>query len=748
MEFASSHVLNYDDSDDEFISEGEYKFGIGGSAKYAATAGRTVAPGGRSFVQSEGNYDNIGLVGQQSAPSEEAIYDNRTFDGPEAIYDNKIPSKNKPKVPEGLYAELGAHDSHHYSELSANAPPLPPENIKKTKEEIKPMKYRRADTNVVAVKFESLVKSVDFSPGEAIFCENCSAAFSHISKIIDGQFWKCEFCEAENISEKFAIQDKLEKDDVTYILKEGSGTEADSAILFCLDISGSMCVTTEVNGNDQLMRSNDANVALMESRKQFDEPRYVSYPGATVQPKTYISRLQAMQSAIDTQLTRMEREQPDKRVGIVAFNNRVIVVGDGSNPPVILHEEQLLENDVVVEVGRSIPLPAPISQVKRCLADKVFSLNEVGQTALGPALLVSIAMASQRPGSKVIVCTDGMANIGLGSLLYTDTEYEYEAASVFYQEAGKYACANGVSVSVLTMEGEDCRVIELGSVADATGGQVNIVQPNNLSEEFGSILQDPILACKVSAKLILHKGMYFRNEDTEGSVVSRNIGNVTSDSEATFEFGVRKKPVMQVLYDNLGGTMVDSDQAAEEPIYDTVMATSAIEGLERLPFQLQIRYTTRTGSECLRIITMDRPVTKDRQFAEQNLNVAVLGTHAAQSTAKLAVDGLYGEARLNAIVTQKLVERHVQQKEEDDEGIYQTFVSNLAPIDSELNRVADANNQEMNASPSEEEEATSPKDKKAKKKSKKGKIWRKKVTDRSASIFYKTKNVTGKDFYV
>lgn len=40
-----------------------------------------------------------------------------------------------------------------------------------------------------------------------------------------------------------------------------------------------------------------------------------------------------------------------------------------------------------------------------------------GATALGPALLCSIALASQgNPGSKVIICTDGLANIGLGNL--------------------------------------------------------------------------------------------------------------------------------------------------------------------------------------------------------------------------------------------------------------------------------------------------------------------------------------------
>lgn len=44
-------------------------------------------------------------------------------------------------------------------------------------------------------------------------------------------------------------------------------------------------------------------------------------------------------------------------------------------------------------------------------------MQESGQTALGPALLASIGLLSQaKPGSMVLMCTDGLANIGLGAL--------------------------------------------------------------------------------------------------------------------------------------------------------------------------------------------------------------------------------------------------------------------------------------------------------------------------------------------
>ena len=41
------------------------------------------------------------------------------------------------------------------------------------------------------------------------------------------------------------------------------------------------------------------------------------------------------------------------------------------------------------------------------------SLLLIGATALGPALLVAVSMASQKAGSKVIICTDGLANVGM-----------------------------------------------------------------------------------------------------------------------------------------------------------------------------------------------------------------------------------------------------------------------------------------------------------------------------------------------
>lgn len=75
-------------------------------------------------------------------------------------------------------------------------------------------------------------------------------------------------------------------------------------------------------------------------------------------------------------------------------------------------------------------------------------MEEGGQTALGPALLIAVTMACKVTGSKVIMCTDGLANVGLGSLDGLSGE-EYKSASAFYTGLGETAKVNGYSFTTV-----------------------------------------------------------------------------------------------------------------------------------------------------------------------------------------------------------------------------------------------------------------------------------------------------------
>ena len=47
---------------------------------------------------------------------------------------------------------------------------------------------------------------------------------------------------------------------------------------------------------------------------------------------------------------------------------------------------------------------------------KVQALQTGSTTALGPALALCVGMASNFPSAEVILCTDGVSNVGVGNL--------------------------------------------------------------------------------------------------------------------------------------------------------------------------------------------------------------------------------------------------------------------------------------------------------------------------------------------
>lgn len=92
-------------------------------------------------------------------------------------------------------------------------------------------------------------------------------------------------------------------------------------------------------------------------------------------------------------------------------------------------------------------------------------------------------MAGQgRAGSKVVVCTDGLANVGLGSLEELKTDEDHQSAENFYGgDCGLLAKDKGVEVSVMTIKGENCKLEYLSKICEQSGGEVTIVDPSNLT---------------------------------------------------------------------------------------------------------------------------------------------------------------------------------------------------------------------------------------------------------------------------
>ncbi|CAC5385248.1 unnamed protein product [Mytilus coruscus] len=523
---------------------------------------------------------------------------------------------------------------------------------------------RRADTNVVSINFSKLIAPGHMFTGDPAYCQDCKAILSHVSKITkedEQQVWACEFC--NKVNEIDIMEEEIPKErDVTFMLEPAlstttagpSGTD-ESLVIFCIDTSGSMCVTTEVPGKINFRGS--LALSRIQRTREDQRDQYLPHQRRDV---TFVSRLQAAQAAVDHQLEEMLKEHPNRRVALIAFNNEVTVIGDGKDTPVTIAGSKLTNKEELKDIGKDLKMPVSIKDTRRQLGDQVFSLEEGGATALGPTLLIAVTMASQHPGSKVIICTDGMANVGMGRLDQDDELHEGE----FYEEVGLDAASKGVTISVISIKGTDCKLVHLGKLADTTGGQVNIVDPLKLTQEFSTILADRIIATNVVATFLLHKQLFVQEDDKAESKVVRKIGNVTADTEITFEYGIRTGQKKDE-----DSSPMETDNRKEE-LKDNLPSTEGasapkdqgskfkVEVPDELPFQLQIKYTDTEGATALRVLTQTKPITRDRKQAEGRTNVQVIGAHVQKSTASLALEGRYTDTRSKAMMNQRLLWRH------------------------------------------------------------------------------------------
>ena len=58
--------------------------------------------------------------------------------------------------------------------------------------------------------------------------------------------------------------------------------------------------------------------------------------------------------------------------------------------------------------------------------------------------------------------------------------------------------------------------------------------------------------------------------------------------------------------------------------------------IKSFPFQAQITYSALNGAKCVRVITQQKEICKDRDQVEEKANFAVIASNAAQQASKQA----------------------------------------------------------------------------------------------------------------
>lgn len=377
-------------------------------------------------------------------------------------------------------------------------------------------------------------------------------------------------------------------------------------VVFCVDVSGSMSTTTTVPGKDG-------------------------------KPPQHVSRLSCIKAAVNTQITALQRAQPDCVVSVIAFGSDVKVWADWR----FLDVETRLNGDEAALVAKGAALQdkcsLPLDKTAQTVAQKVEQLQTNGCTALGPALAVAVGLTGDSPGSKIILCTDGEANQGVGSMSRGGANDHIG----FYQGMAQRARANGVTVSVVTVEGESCGMEALGLIADVTSGQVDIVSALNLAKTVENLLKSKCVATNASCTITAPDGFHVSCAgQLAAPVLKLQLGNINFDTDLTF--GVQAcrgaHPHLQPGAKSLDAT----DPSASQP--DPTLG-------------IKLSYTLPDGTAVTKVFERDFRLESDRSVAEGSINSEVVALAAIHRSAALAQQGLYMEARVNLVSTQRLLQR-------------------------------------------------------------------------------------------
>ena len=558
-------------------------------------------------------------------------------------------------------------DMERDSNDSENEEPAPMNQSKKEGRVYK----KEIDVNVCLIKYDGLQNEAENNVLRLYQCQQCKSYLNKYSNIIpenDKYNWKCEFCSHEN---KDLIINKVDiplNDTIENCLAPGINKELktpekdDSSLVFCFDISGSMCQSYDVGKvlknkfNKILGKKDNKNKFKFQNNNSDDEDNQFDY---NMENTNYISRLDLVKCSIRDNINSLLKNAPNTKVGIVSFGSDIEVKGDCLSNVMMIKEKDMNNESKIKSLGEENTnlIKAPISESHENIIKALNATEENGSTALGPAVLMSLSLLKNaKIGSRIFLCTDGMSNLGVGNI-----SENKDNAKDFYTKIGEMAKEKGIIINLITFQDSESEIDILMSMVDKSGGEIIRVNPNAILDGFNDLLENEAIASEVELRMNLNKCLTFRDQEekdlsNDGSTIYQKLGNVAKETETYYEIKFKKAMKLAEMKD------------------------INFEELKNLIFQIEITYRNKIGGKYVRVITKNMKVSDNKEEVEKQANYDIITACEIQKSAKLAGQGLYREAQAQAHVARKYLKKNKKVSYES----YQVFNNNMNVFNQNL----------------------------------------------------------------
>ena len=590
------------------------------------------------------------------------------------------------------------------------------------KEEKEENFIQETDLNIFCVDYNKILNK-DFSLKEnPIRCKKCTAVlnmYSNLNLLENGKYkWECEFCKEINLIKIKKDSIPLNKN-IDYILQEPIiemknpetikseekkvNLDDDTTLIFCFDISGSMdekydvekdiydkvkeCLASmssnkEINDNlasDMLLKYNKdknkftKNLCVDELDSMSVDSDYSGSSGGLGNyydmPDEFngykISRLEMIKFSIYSMINKLLNESPNIKVGLVTFETYVTIYGDCFEEKKLIKEVD--DENKIKSFGDeySYLISNPISKSSNFILSKLYSIKSLSCTALGPGVITSLSLLKNvKKGSRIFLCTDGLANEGIGSIKKSKAdESTIQKHKLFYEKIGEEAEKKGISINLITFKDEHSNIEILMKMVEKSGGEITRVTPDKIVEQFSGLVESNIIGVDTNLEIIMPNILKFRNENYQKlenfeSKYKNLIGNIKSNMIDYFEFKFKKSRFLSDMNLNLNN-------------------------LKKLPIQCIIEYKDKNNGKYIKVFTELKSVSSNKEEILKQANFKIVSGNAIQKSAKMAMEGNYRKAQINSMAWKKFLNSN-KDKDNNAKDTYSQFKANMNNFNQNL----------------------------------------------------------------
>jgi hypothetical protein len=473
---------------------------------------------------------------------------------------------------------------------------------------------------ITSLNFGELSTDVEIQ-GEPIYCGYCSSALSnldHLSKSGEKYVYKCEFCLKENLVPKDQAELMLGK--ISASLETSTAFTADLAFLL-----------------DQIRKDEGEILSKLEI-----ETSTAGFPIQVaiidVSGSMGGGKIEAVKHALVQNVHQITADYPKTDFILIPFSSNVSIypnpqdhveISDGP----IFFKESKMENEVAKIVEKFSF--QPIEKVYEKWTAIVKNMRTLNMTALGPGLFMGINMIiakqkshAKKAGGKVLLLTDGLANVGLGSV--GSNKKTKKEQKEFYSRIAELCLQNNIVVDMVAVRdkggGNSVALDIIGKVTDFTGGQMLFITADQVESAFGDFHRTSYIARNVILRVFSPD--FLRLDEIQGAEVLQSLDAIESGT-----------PI------KLGAFYADRELYLKFKQKKTKLKPGT-----KIPVQIQLEYLDKQDHRRMRIFKQEIEITADIDSFKKEYNPTIATAYELSKASKLRSKGdfKYAEAQVQA----------------------------------------------------------------------------------------------------